>query len=236
MVRLAEFLKDGEHYLNGNSQLDGSLRMRMVAPTELVLERRQDGAFIPLTLNVGAGGLAPHSANIGVASATGVTVTEALGRLHTTVFTLQDVEIPMVDAGAAGSHGTVKLYDFPPGLLYVMGVTADTFLIKGAGGIAGSAAMVGALGSGPVQTDNATLFGAEADVLPSQDVSLSGIIGTLRATTTAQEAGAVHDGTETARALHLNLAVPDADSTADDIIVAIGTATVTWANLGDVEA
>ena len=231
------FPDDGELYLHGGSQQDGSIRFRFPSPTEFVLERRENGAFVPLTLNVGAGGLAPHSEDIGVATgAVGVTVTEALGQLITTTFDLKDVAIPMVDAGAAGSHGSLKLYDFPPGLLYKMGAAVDVTIIKGAGGIAGSAAVVGALGSGQVQTDNATLFGDEANVLPSQDASFSGIIGTLRAKTTAQEAGAVFDGTETARDLYLNLAVPDADSTADDIIVAIGKVQITWANLGDVEA
>jgi hypothetical protein len=81
--------------------------------------------------------------------------------------------------------------------------------------------------------DNATLTTTEADLIPSTAATLSGGVGTAAGITLT--AGAVaFDGTATAKDAWLNIAVPDAGSTANDTFTVSGTITLVWSNLGDV--
>ena len=162
---------------------------------------------------------------------TGVTAAEyGDGVIHQTVLTLSSVAITMTDAGAAGSHGSKKVYDFPAGLIHILGATTNLTTLAGSGGIGDTGALVGSLGSVAVATDNATLTSTEANVVPSTDGTLVGGAGTLKGKSTAD---AVLDGTGTAIDLLLNLAVPDADSSADDTVTVSGTITITWVSHGD---
>lgn len=173
--------------------------------------------------------------NTGTSPATGVTVSEAgTGLLHQTTLTLTAVSVTMVDAGAAGSHGSVQLYDFPAGLIGHLGATMSLTLTAGAGGVADGAAAVAALGTAALATDNATLAGAgEANLLPSTAFTL---VGGVKANTSVSTTAliALVNGTATPVDVYLNIAVPDADSSADDTFSVTGTVTLTWAFLGDV--
>jgi hypothetical protein len=139
----------------------------------------------------------------------------------------------MTDATTAGSHGSAKLYDFPECNMFFLGGTASLTLTAGAGGITDTAAAVVAVGTATVGVDNATLTTTEADLIPSTAATLTGGVGTAAGITLT--AGAVaFDGTATAKDAWLNIAVPDAGSTANDTFSVTGTITLVWSNLGDV--
>lgn len=172
------------------------------------------------------------SSGLGAVAGTGVTGSEQGDTAaHKTVITLSSTEITMTDATTNGSHGTQKVYDFPAGAIQIMGASYDLTTTAGSGGIVDAAALVGSLGSAAVGTDNATLTGTEADLIASTSGTLSSGTGTLKnhgsIVTTA------FDGTSTAMDAHLNLAVPDADSSSNDTITVSGTITIVWSNLGD---
>lgn len=107
-------------------------------------------------------------------------------------------------------------------------------LTAGAGGIADGAAVVAAIGTASLATDNATLAGTgEANILPSTAYTLvDGVKAATGVSTTALLA--LVDGTATAKDAWLNFAVPDADSSASDTLTVAGSVTITWAHLGDV--
>ena len=120
---------------------------------------------------------------------TGVTAAEyGDGVIHQTVLTLSSVAITMTDAGAAGSHGSKKVYDFPAGLIHILGATTNLTTLAGSGGIGDTGALVGSLGSVAVATDNATLTSTEANVVPSTDGTLVGGAGTLKGKSTTAPA------------------------------------------------
>lgn len=168
----------------------------------------------------------------GAAASTSVAVSESAAGAIKTVLTLSNVSITMTDATTAGSHGSLKLYDFPACNLLFLGGTTNLTITAGAGGITDTAAVVGSVGTTTVGTDNATLTTTEADLIPSTASTLTGGIGATKGKTVT--AGVVvFDGTATAKDAWLNFAVPDADSTANDTLVVSGTITLVWSNLGD---
>lgn len=165
--------------------------------------------------------------------AAGVSVSEGgFGGLHKTVLTLTDVSIAMTDAAAAGNHGSLQLYDFPTGVVFLLGAVTDLTTLAGAGGLADTAALVGSIGSVTLATDNATLTSTEADIVPSTAGTLSSGAGVLDGETTTALI-AIFDGTATAADAFLNLAVPDAGTSANDTLELDGTITIYWLELGD---
>lgn len=167
----------------------------------------------------------------GAAASVSVEVSEGPGVLKT-VLTLDNVSVTMTDATAAGSHGSLKLYDFPACNMLFLGGSCDLTLTAGEGGIADTAAVVAAVGTTTVGTDNATLTTTEADLIPSTASTLTAGAGTTKGKTVT--AGVVvFDGTSTPKDAWLNFAVPDAGSTANDTLTVSGTVTLVWSNLGD---
>jgi len=172
----------------------------------------------------------------GTAAGTGVVAAECgIGALRQTVLTLSSVSITMTDAVAAGCHGSQKVYDFPAGLIHVMGVVCDLTTLAGTGGITDTSAVVGSVGTVAAATDNATLTTTEANLAPSFAGTLAAGAGTMKSLSTAAlMAAAVIDGTVTAVDAFLNFATVDAGSTANDTLTVSGTITITWINYGDV--
>jgi hypothetical protein len=169
----------------------------------------------------------------GAAASISVAVAESSAGAIKTVMTLDSVVITMTDATTAGSHGSLKLYDFPECNLLFLGGTCDLVITAGEGGITDTAAVVGSVGTVTVGTDNATLTTTEADLIPSTASPLTGGVGATKGKTVT--AGVVvFDGTGTAKDAFLNFAVPDADSADDDTLIVSGTITLVWSNLGDV--
>jgi len=183
-------------------------------------------------LNGGGTRTSTAKTTVGVGAKNGTTVSavENVGLIHQTVLTLTALSVTMVDATTAGNQGGVKIYDFPEGNILILGGTADLTTLAGAGGITDTAALVGSVGSVVAATDNATLTSTEANIVPSMSGTLTGGAGTLKGVNTAT---AFLDGTATAADVYLNLAVPDAGSSADDTVAVSGTITITWINLGD---
>lgn len=168
----------------------------------------------------------------GAKNGSAVSVAEAGSVVHKTVLTLADLSVTMTDAGAAGCHGSHKLYDFPEGNILILGGSCNLTTLAGAGGIADGAALVGAVGTAAVGTNNATLTTTEADIIPSIAGTLTSGAGALAGESTTALIAAF-DGTATAKDAYLNLAVPDADSSASDTVAVSGTITIVWVNLGD---
>jgi hypothetical protein len=163
----------------------------------------------------------------------GVTVEErGDGVLHQTVFTLVSTSLTITDHTAAGAHGSIKLYDFPAGLIHFLGGSTNLTTLAGAGGVTDTAALVGSVGSVTTATDNATLTTTEADFIPSTTGTLTAGAGTLLGKATASQI-AVFDGTATAPDAYLNVAIPDAGCSANDTLAVSGTITLTWINHGD---
>lgn len=161
-----------------------------------------------------------------------IETTNSAAGMTKTVITLSGLEVAMTDATTAGSHGSVKVYDFPECNMFFLGGTCDLTIVAGGEGITDTAAVVGAVGTTAVGVDNATLTGTEADLIPSTASTLTAGAGVTKGKTLT--AGAiVFDGTSTAKDAYLNFAVPDAGSTADDTLTVSGTITLVWSNLGD---
>jgi hypothetical protein len=142
------------------------------------------------------------------------------------------VSITMTDAGAAGCHGAVQLYDFPACVVSFLGASSDLQITAGAGGITDTAAVVGAVGTATVGTGDATLTTTEADIIPSTAATLTGGVGDCDGQSTTALL-ATFDGTATAKDAFLNFAVPDAGSTANDTLSVTGSVTVVWIYAGD---
>lgn len=170
---------------------------------------------------------------VGAKNGASVAVSESgSAAVHKTVLTLTSTSITMTDAGAAGSHGGTKVYDFPAGVIIRGGCVANLTTLAGAGGIADGAAVVLALGLAAPATDNATLAGAnEADFVASYAGTLTAGAGVF--TKYGEPSATSLDGHTTAVDLFVNAAVPDADSSANDTLAVSGTITCLWSTSGD---
>jgi hypothetical protein len=129
-----------------------------------------------------------------------------------------------------------KIYDFPAGRLYVLGVTA-TLQQKTTSALASTlnASSTGAIGLGTATASNVSLTSTMVDLLPSTAFTSSATINVAgTAVSSALAAGAQLDGTTTAKDMYLNTAyatTSDVDGDATQTIS--GTIVVTWINLGD---
>ncbi len=170
------------------------------------------------------------TATAGAVAGTGVAVTEAYGIGIQTTFTLTNVSVSTTDHGAAGAQGSLKIYDFPEGLIYVLGAVANCTTARVGTALTTTSAMVWSLGTVAAGAGDATLTTTEADIVPSTVGTLTAGAGTFIAVSTTP---ALFDGTATAKDLLLNCATVDAGSSGDDAVTVNGTITVTWFYLGD---
>lgn len=152
--------------------------------------------------------------------------------LKKTTFTITSAPVTTVDATTNGAHGSLQLYDFPVGLIHILGATMSLSTSAGAGGLSDTAAIIQSVGSVTVSNSNATLTSTEADIIPSTAGTLSGGVNT--AVVGVSTATAVLDGHTTAADAFLNFVSPDAGSSGDDILTVSGTVTIFWHYLGDV--
>lgn len=182
------------------------------------------------TLLMKAGSVSLTELGIGAKAGTNVTVVEQSSPPHKTILTLTAQSITMTDATTAGCHGSQKLYDFPAGNIVILGAITDLAITAGAGGITDTASVVGSIGTVAISTDNGTLTSTEANIVPSTAATLTSGVGAMAGESTTL---AAFDGTATAVDAYLNLAIPDAGSSADDTLSVTGTVTLFWINLGD---
>ena len=203
-------------------ETDGT-ELHTVLGTEVMTLSGGDVVSVAPQTSVGVGAKAGGSA---------VTVVETGdGAIHRTTLTLTSLSVTMTDATTNGCHGTVKLYDFPEGAIQILGGSMNLTTLAGSGGIADGAALVGGLGTSAIGTNNATLTSTEQDLLSSTAGTLTAGAGTLKKYSSL--IATAYDGTATPVDAILNIAVPDADSSASDTVAVSGTIILIWANLGD---
>lgn len=168
------------------------------------------------TLLLESGAIIATTIGIGVVAGANTTVDERVGIMNRTIITLDAAEITMTDAGAAGNHGSRKLYDFPEGMIEIASVNVD-LTTEAAANLSATAALVGSLGTSALSTDNATLLGAEANIVPSITGTLTDSEGTLTSTTRPT----------LATMLGINALTDSSVGTAGDTIAALPTLTDT---------
>lgn len=155
------------------------------------------------------------------------------GVIHKTVFTFTDHAIALTDNAGTVAYGGSKIYDFPEGIIMVLGASTDIALTKSSAGVNDD--WDGDFGVGTVTaSDNATLASTEQNIIPTTATPQA----TAGATTADgnSTAAVVIDGSATAADVYLNFLVDDADhdvtGTACNLIVN-GTMTMVWTSLGD---
>ena len=160
---------------------------------------------------------------------TGVTITATPSEfgLRKVVLNFASVSIATTDQGSAGAQGSKLIYTFPAGKYgQMLGASVNLTTLAGSGGIVDGAALVGAVGVTAAGTGDATLTSLEATAVPSIAGTLTSGAGTLVGVngSTAMLGAAIDD-------LYLNLAVPNADSSADDTVTVNGTITLWFLEL-----
>lgn len=163
-------------------------------------------------------------------SGTGVAASQSISAVQVLPFTITAATIAMTDAGAAGSHGALKIATFPAGNVSILGATTNLTIARVGTALTTTSAVVSSLGSVTVSTADATLTSTEANIVPSTVATLSAGAGTVKGEST----GAVTlDGTTTAAEVYLNFATPDAGSTGNDSLTVNGTIYLMFVHLGD---
>ena len=146
--------------------------------------------------------------------------------LHRTLFVLENVIIPIVDAGAAGAHGSLKIYTYPKSYLNVIsGHLNFTSVVAGVGGIANGAHLDIAVGTVTTSVANETLATTEQDITTKDDVTLTGGSGTAEA---IQATIQLFDGSSSAIEIFLNTAIEAASCSANDTLTVSGRITILW--------
>jgi hypothetical protein len=162
-----------------------------------------------------------------------VSASEGSPKVQRTVLTLTATPVTIADdAGVAQYGGTGKIYDFPAGLIQILGAEVHGSLTLGTTGtIINTFSGVVALGSAAAGT-GATLTGTEADVMASNAVAAATLkVATIDGVSTG--VAAPLDGTATAKDLYLNVAIADDATHTAGTGTFTGVVTLTWINLGD---
>ncbi len=155
----------------------------------------------------------------------GLTVDESGdAALHKSRFVLDNVEITITDAGAAGAHGKVKLYTFTDGHADIYTARLILSLIAGVGGISNSAVLDIGVGTSEVSVANDTLATTEQNILPKIDVTLTG------GTKTIESGSTTYVDLDGETEIFLNVAIEDASCSANDTLIISGTFTLVWSN------
>lgn len=176
------------------------------------------------------------TANVGAKNGSTVTVVEkGDGILHQTVFTLTALPLTLADATTGGG---VKLYDFPQGVITILGASgsvAETTTSELTSTL--NASKTYNWGVGTVTQANGTLATTEQDILPSTNGTSSATIDVAGAASAAKrtDAPANFDGSGTAIAAFFNVGLATADDIDGDATTTwTGTITVSWIFNGDV--
>ena len=155
--------------------------------------------------------------------------------MHKTVFTLDEQAVALTDEAGVVAHGGLKIYDFPEGAIMVVGVTSDLDLTKSSAGVNDD--WDGDFGLGTVTaTNDASLTTTEDDILPTTATPQATSGATTADGQSTADENVVLDGTGTAKDMYLNFLVDDADHNVTGTacnLIADGTITLYWINLGD---
>jgi len=183
------------------------------------------------TATIGASTLTSVTIDVGetLSSVTGVSGVTTSAALNQSVITLTDYQMVITDSEGSGGHGTLKLVDFPIGMIYVVGVVAD-MAVDSVDGCANNSAFDMALGSATTLTDAETLGNANVDFVAKVDGTLVAEVDTIDLLTNTPQ---TEDGHTTATDVWLCVAVADANMTATGFMAITGTVTISWLNTGD---
>jgi hypothetical protein len=169
---------------------------------------------------------------------TGLSVKEyASAGVHRTELTFVDVAFALTDNPAVVAYSGKKIYDFPAGLIAILGAVANLALTKSAAGV--NADWDGDFALGTVTATNAALLATtEQNIIPTT-ATPQAVAGatTAKGIGTATELFKLLDGTATAIDLFANLKVDDADhdvTTTPTNLIVNGTVVIHWMNVGDV--
>ena len=149
-------------------------------------------------------------------------------------FTFAAARVTVTDAGASGSSGSLKLYDFAEGVIQMLGSRHNwTAFAEGAAltTAAGDASFVIAFGSAAADAGDGALTGTEVDFGATRSITLSGGTGTGATTVTGVQTPL--DGTATAVDLYLNWSGTAATIDANSTIDVTGTYTINGMFIGD---
>lgn len=172
-------------------------------------------------------------ANGGAANGANVSASQDANGTVKTVLTFVNTPLPLIDTAATVARCALKVFDFPEGSIYIFGATANLVLTKSAAGVNADWDGDFGLGSAAAAAD-ATLTGTEQNIIPSTPTPQA-----VAGATTAKgrsTAAVILDGTTTAIDVYLNVLVDDADqdvTTTPTNLIANGTITLLWANMGD---
>jgi hypothetical protein len=156
----------------------------------------------------------------------------AFGGFRSTVLTLASTPVTVANVTGA-SFGSVKLYDFPAGRIYILGGSSNLSFVWTGESIAADGS--GDYSLGTTASADATLGGTDVDIQASTAMLDPFVLG-VGTGSGVFAAPAAHDGTATAKDLYLNIIIDDADvSDADtDTVLVSGTVRVLWCDFGDI--
>ncbi len=166
----------------------------------------------------------------GLKSADTVTAVEEAGNLiHKTTLTLTAFPITVSDDAGVAQYGGAKVYDFPAGLIGILGCHVE-------GNLTGYASLIdnfdGDVALGTVTaTTGATLTSTEANIMASNPLSQA--VAEVAAVDGVSAAMAVLDGTATAIDAFLNFVIDDNVAHGAGTAYFTGTVVINWVNLGD---
>jgi hypothetical protein len=169
----------------------------------------------------------------GAVAGSGVTASEGAPVIHTTTLTLTARTVTVADdAGVAQYGGAGKIYDFPEGLVQVLGaVISGTLTMGDTGTFINTFTGVVSLGTAAAGT-GATLVGTEADIMASNVVAAATAkVATIDGVSTG--VAAPLDGTAGAKGVYLNVAIADDATHTAGTGHFTGTVTLSWIKLGD---
>lgn len=169
----------------------------------------------------------------GTVAGGGVAVESGSDVARKTVITFTNVAVALSDSAGVVAYGGLKVYDFPLGVVMVLGAVADLALTKSSAGV--NTNWDGDIGVGTVTaSNNSTLSSTEQNIIPTTATPQA--VAGVTTGDAASTAAVTIDGTSAAADMYVNLLVDDADhdvtGTACNLILN-GTLTFVWTFLGD---
>lgn len=157
---------------------------------------------------------------------TGVSAKVLAGGTEQVTLTFVNTQIPLIDAGASGAGGGIRIFGFQQGNVKLDNYRVNLTTARLGTNLTTTAALVASLGTVAAAAD-ATLTSTEADIAASTTATLTAGAGTF---TKVAAAPVYLDGTGTAKDVYLNFACPDAGSAGNDSVVVNGTITLIYSN------
>lgn len=174
----------------------------------------------------------------GGTAATGVAAVETAPVVRTVTLTLTLTGANDIDVGDGGKTAGVKIYDFPEGRIAILGATADLSVTANDvwNDTANDIYYMSVGTADGTQAADADLTTTEQDVIAKTTIDTDSgddLTDPIQGGMSTFGTDNLIDGTTTAAALYVNVAVPDASNTGASTHAVTGTLTVTYVNLGD---